>query len=169
MDPTSAAVIVLGILVALLFAAGAGLYRRIRELELATYNGIGVRFGAGQDEQARSAVTTPNGTTLVVKVNRQCSICDDVLLAIGKLAPQLPADHSFAVVSDDPGFDKSLPGEVRVIRDPAIWRSVTVPYTPALIIVGADGLVVFTAPLGSGDALVDVVERAILRRREAHT
>ncbi|GGO79316.1 hypothetical protein [Nonomuraea cavernae] len=166
MDPTSAAVIVLGILVALLFAAGAGLYRRVRELEMATYNGVGVRFGAGQDEQVRSAVTTPNGTTLVVKVNRQCSTCEDVLLAVGKLAPELPGDHSFAVVSDDPGFDKSLPAEVRVIKDPAIWRSVTVPYAPALLIVDAAGLVVFTAPLGSGDALVDVVERTVLRRRE---
>ncbi|WP_433346216.1 hypothetical protein ACQP25_26450 [Microtetraspora malaysiensis] len=167
MDPTSAAVIVLAILVALLFAAGAGLYRRVRELELATYNGVGVRFGAGQDEQARSAITTPGGTTLVVKINRQCPVCEEVLLAVGKLAPGLPADYSFAVVSDDPGFDKSLPAEVRVIKDPAIWRSVTVPYTPALLVVDADGLVVFTSPLGSGDALVDVVERAVARRREA--
>ncbi|GLW96377.1 hypothetical protein [Microtetraspora sp. NBRC 16547] len=166
MDPTSAAVIVLAILVALLFAAGAGLYRRVRELELATYNGVGVRFGAGQDEQARSAVTTPDGTTFVVKINRQCPICDELLLAIGKLAPGLPADHSFAVVSDDPGFDKSLPSEVRVIKDPAIWRSITVPYTPALLVVGADGLVAFTTPVGSGDALVDVVERTVAIRRE---
>jgi hypothetical protein len=166
MSPTSAAVVVLAVLVILLFAAGAGLYRRVRELELATYNGVGLRFGAGQAEQARSAVTTANGTTLVVKINRQCSICDDVLLAIGKLAPGLPGDHSFAVVSDDPGFDKSLPGEVRVIKDPAIWRSVTVPYAPALLVVGADGLVGFTTPLGSGDALVEFVERAVTKRKE---
>jgi hypothetical protein len=165
-DPTSAAVIVLAVLVGLLFAAGAGLYRRIRELELAAYNGVGVRFGAGQDEQARSAITTPDGTTFVVKINRQCPICDDLLLAIGKLAPGLPGDHSFAVVSDDPGFDKTLPEGVRLIKDPAIWRSVAVPYTPALIVVGADGLVVFTAPLGSGDALVEIVERAVTRRQE---
>ncbi|MEU8250046.1 hypothetical protein [Nonomuraea sp. NPDC048916] len=167
MEPTSAAVIVLAILVALLFAAGAGLYRRVRELELATYNGVGLRFAAGQNEQARSVITTPGGTTLVVKINRQCPICDDVLLAVRKLAPELPADHSFAVVSDDPGFDKSLPDEVRVIKDPAIWRSITVPYTPALLIVDTDGLVVFTTPVGSGDALVDVVERTVVRRKEA--
>jgi hypothetical protein len=166
-DPTSAAVIVLAILVGLLFAAGAGLYRRVRELELAAYNGVGVRFGAGQDEQARSVITTANGTTLVVKINRQCPICDELLLAIGKLAPGLPDDHSFAVVSDDPGFDKSLPDDVRVIKDPAIWRSITVPYTPALLVVGADGLVVFTTPLGSGDALVEFVERAVVKRKEA--
>ncbi|WP_214413834.1 hypothetical protein [Sphaerisporangium fuscum] len=166
MDPTSAAVIVLAVLVALLFAAGAGLYRRVRELELATYHGVGVRLGAGQDEPTRSAVTTPDGTTLVVKINRQCSICDEVLLAVGKLAPTLPGDHSFAVVSDDPGFDKSLPEQVRVIKDPAIWRSITVPYAPALLVVGADGLVVFTTPVGSGDALVDVVDRVLDRRRE---
>ncbi|GII75747.1 hypothetical protein Sru01_07290 [Sphaerisporangium rufum] len=167
MAPTSAAVIVLFVLVALLFAAGAGLYRRVRELELATYNGVGVRLGAGQNEQARSAITTPNGTTLLVKINRQCSICEDVLLAIGKLAPELPPDHSFAVVSDDPAFDKSLPGEVRVIKDPAIWRSVSVPYAPALLIVDPDGVVMFTTPLGSGDALVDVVQKAVAVRKEA--
>lgn len=166
MSPTSAAVIVLAVLVGLLFAAGAGLYRRVRELELATYNGVGVRFGGGQDEQARSVITTEDGTTLVVKINRQCSICDDVLLAIGKLAPELPGDHAFAVVSDDPGFDKSLPDGVRVIKDPAIWRSVTVPYAPALLVVGPDGLVVFTTPLGSGDALAEFVERAVLKRKE---
>jgi hypothetical protein len=166
-DPTSAAVIVLAVLVGLLCAAGAGLYRRVRELELAAYNGVGVRFGGGQDEQARSAVTTPDGTTLVVKINRQCPICDELLLAIDKLAPGLPDDHSFAVVSDDPGFDKSVPDGVRLIKDPAIWRSVAVPYTPALLVVGADGLVGFTAPLGSGEALVEIVERSVTKRKEA--
>lgn len=167
MEPTTAAIIVLAVLVGLLFAAGAGLYRRVRELELATYEGVGVRFTSGQHEQARSAITRPDGTTLVVKINRQCSICDDVLVAVAKLAPELPEDHSFAVVSDDPGFGKSLPETVRVIKDPEMWRSITVPYAPALLVVDPDGLVVFSTPVGSGEALVDVVERALEKRREA--
>ena len=40
MDPLTAAVLVLAVLVVLLFAAGAGLYRRVRELEPATYRGV---------------------------------------------------------------------------------------------------------------------------------
>ncbi|WP_214104574.1 hypothetical protein [Acrocarpospora catenulata] len=169
MDPLTAAVIVLGLLVALMFAAGAGLYRRVRELELATYHGVGLRLGAGQEEQAKSSLATTDGTTLVVKINRQCPVCEDLLLAIGKLAPGLPADHSFTVVSDDPGFDRNLPETVRVIKDPAVWRSITVPYTPALLVVGPDGLVVFTTPVGSGEALGELVERAVARRKESLT
>lgn len=165
MEPLTAVVIILAVLVALLFAAGAGLYRRVRELELATYNGVGVRFAAGSDTQA-NALAVPGGTTMVIKVNRRCQICDEVLLAAAGMAASLPPDLSFSVLSDDPGFDKSLPGSIRVIKDPAIWRAASVPYSPALLVVDENGIVVFTAPVGSGEALTEIVERAVATRKE---
>ncbi|WP_433242612.1 hypothetical protein ACQPYK_38385 [Streptosporangium sp. CA-135522] len=165
MDPLTAVVIVLAILVGLLFAASAGLYRRVRELELATYSGVGLRLAAGPDTQA-SALAVPGGTSMVIKVNRRCPICDDVLLAAAKLAATLPSDLSFAVLSDDPGFDKPLPDTIRVIKDPALWRAAGVPYTPALLVVDEQGVVSFTSPVGSGEALAEIVERAVATRKE---
>ncbi|MEU1723016.1 hypothetical protein ACNF49_38040 [Actinomadura sp. ATCC 39365] len=167
MEPLTAVVIILAVLVALLFAAGAGLYRRVRELELATYNGVGVRFAgaaAGPEAQA-NGLAVPGATTMVIKVNRRCPICDDVLLAAAGMAADLPSDLSFTVLSDDPGFDKSLPGSIRVIKDPAIWRAASVPYSPALLVVDENGVVVFTAPVGSGEALTEIVERAVANRK----
>ncbi|MFE3452087.1 hypothetical protein ACFXJ8_24520 [Nonomuraea sp. NPDC059194] len=164
MDPITAAVLILFVLVALVFAAGAGLYRRVRDLELATYNGVGVRLAAGGEESA--GIGRPGQTTIAVKVNRQCPICEDVLLAVGKLAADLPEGVGFTVVSDDPGFDKELPGSVQVIRDPKVWRSVTVPYVPALLVVDEQGIVVHTTPAGSGEIVSETVDRVIARRKE---
>ncbi|GGT12545.1 hypothetical protein ACFFV7_49490 [Nonomuraea spiralis] len=162
----TAVVIILAVLVALLFAGGAGLYRRVRELELATYNGVGVRFATTGPEARANALAVPGSTTMVIKVNRRCPICDDVLLAAADMAATLPSDLSFTVLSDDPGFDKSLPASVRVIRDPAIWRAASVPYAPALLVVDEHGVVVFTAPVGSGEALTEIVERAVANKKE---
>ncbi|MEU5868242.1 MULTISPECIES: hypothetical protein [unclassified Nonomuraea] len=162
----TAVVIILAVLVALLFAAGAGLYRRVRELELATYNGVGVRFAAAGPEARANALAVPGATTMVIKVNRRCPICDDVLLAAAAMAAGLPSDLSFTVLSDDPGFDKSLPDSIRVIKDPAIWRATSVPYAPALLVVDENGVAVFTAPVGSGEALTEIVERAVANKKE---
>ncbi|WP_067134714.1 hypothetical protein [Microtetraspora malaysiensis] len=165
MEPLTAVVIILAVLVALLFAAGAGLFRRVRELELATYSGVGLSVATGPDAQA-SGLAVPGGTTMVIKVNRRCPICDEVMLAAAALTATLPADMSFTVLSDDPGFDKALPDSIRVIKDPAIWRAARVPYTPALLVVEENGVVVFTAPVGSGEALTEIVERAVATRKE---
>ncbi|MET9341041.1 hypothetical protein [Nonomuraea sp. NPDC003804] len=165
MDPITAAVVILFVLVALTFAAGAGLYRRVRELELATYKGVGIRVAAGGEE--RTGIGRPGQTTIAVKVNRRCPICEDVLLAVGKLAADLPEGVGFTVVSDDPGFDKELPESVQVIRDPQVWRSITVPYVPAVLVVDEQGFVVHTTPAGSGEIVPETVERVLARRKEA--
>lgn len=165
MDPVTAAVLILFVLVALLLAAGAGLYRRVRELELATYRGVGVTVGAGGERSA--GIGRPGETTIAVKINRRCPVCEDVLLAVGKLAADLPDGVGFTVVSDDPAFDKELPESVQVIRDPQVWRSISVPYVPALLVVDEQGVVLHTTPAGSGEIVSETVERVIARRKEA--
>lgn len=165
MEPLTAVVIILAVLVLLLFAAGAGLYRRVRELELATYSGVGVRLTPGSGAQA-NGLAVPGGTTMVIKINRRCAICDEVLHAAAALSLTLPPDLSFAVLSDDPAFDKPLPDSIRVIRDPEIWRAAGVPYTPALLVVDENGVVGFTSPVGSGEALTEIVGRAIATRKD---
>ncbi|MEU7891915.1 hypothetical protein AB0B45_03500 [Nonomuraea sp. NPDC049152] len=165
MDPVTAAVLILFVLVALLLAAGAGLYRRVRELELATYRGVGVHVGTGGERSA--GIGRPGATTIAVKINRRCPVCEDVLLAVGKLAADLPDGVGFTVVSDDPAFDKELPASVQVIRDPQVWRSISVPYVPALLVVDEQGVVLHTTPAGSGEIVSETVERVIARRKEA--
>lgn len=165
MEPLTAAVIALALVVALLFAACAGMYRRLRDLEMATYNGVGLSLGGEQASQSLSGFT-PNGTTFLLKINRQCPVCEELILTVGKIAPSLPAGFSFALLSDDPQFNKPVPEQVKVIRDPKLWRSVTVPYTPALLVVDDKGLVAFTTPIGSGDALNEFVERATTMEME---
>ncbi|GIH95694.1 hypothetical protein ACFFMN_01490 [Planobispora siamensis] len=162
MEPTTAALVILFVLVALLAAAGAGLFRRVRELELATYNGVGVQL-----PPESLSIRRAGATTLVAKINRRCPICDDVVEAIAKLAPELPGDVDFAVVSDDPAFDKALPENVRVITDAKVWNSINVPYTPALLVVDEHGTVVFTTPAGSGEAVATLVERAAARKEDS--
>ncbi|MBG0829964.1 hypothetical protein HS041_19535 [Planomonospora sp. ID67723] len=159
MEPTTAALVILFVLVALLAAAGAGLFRRVKELELATYNGVGIQL-----PQESLSIGRPGATTLVAKINRRCPICDDVVAAIAKLAPELPDDVSFAVISDDPAFDKPLPENVQVVTDAKVWRSINVPYTPALLVVDEQGTIVFTTPAGSGEAVAALVERAAARK-----
>ncbi|MFV2110111.1 hypothetical protein [Micromonospora sp. LOL_015] len=165
MDPLTAGVIVLALVVTLLFAACAGLYRRLRDLELATYNGVGLRFGAEQAQQSLPGFNS-NETTFALKINRQCPVCDELVMAVGKLAPKLPAGYSFALLSDDLRFDKPVPQEVNVIRDPKLWRSITVPYTPALLVVDQQGIIAFTTPIGSSEALNDFVERTTAKEME---
>ncbi|MGC5031146.1 hypothetical protein [Micromonospora sp. DT229] len=165
MDPLTAGVIVLALVVVLLFAACAGLYRRLRDLEMAVYNGVGLRFGGEQAQQSLSGFDL-NGTTFLLKINRQCPVCDELVLAVGRLAPTLPAGHSFALLSDDPHFNKPVPDGVKVIKDPKLWRSVPVPYAPALLVVDEQGLIAFTTPIGSGEALDDFVGRATAKEME---
>lgn len=165
MEPLTAAVLILYVLVALVFAAGAGFYRRIRELELATYRGVGLRMGTAGEESL--AIGRAGQSTIVVKVNRRCPVCEEVLRAVGKLAPELPEGVGFTVVSDDPAFDKDLPQSVQVIRDPQVWQSVNVPYTPALLVVDAQGVVVHTTPAGSAEIVSEIVERVAALRKEA--
>ncbi|MFG1710339.1 TlpA family protein disulfide reductase [Nonomuraea sp. M3C6] len=159
MEPITAAVIILFVLFALLLAAGAGLYRRVKELELAAYSGVGVKLA-----QESLSIGRPGVTTIVAKINRRCPVCEEVVAAIAKLAPDLPDSVSFTVVSDDPAFDKKLPESVQLIKDPEIWRSISVPFTPALLVVDEQGVIVYTTPAGSGDVVADIARRAIARK-----
>jgi hypothetical protein len=169
-DPLAAAVIVLAVLVVLLFAAGAGLYRRIRELELATYRGVGLTLG-GADGATGSVgadlsrgLVSPGRTTIVLKLNRRCAVCDELLAALPRISLDLPTGLRLVVLSDDAGFDREVPDGVDVIRDAAAWRAVTVPYVPAIVVVDDRATVVYTAPAGSAGALDDVVRRMADRK-----
>ncbi len=167
MEPITAAVVILAVLMLLMFAAGAGLYRRVRELELATYKGVGLSLGAGPGGAEALTLTTPGQKSVIVKVNRRCPVCDELLAEVAQLATRLDDDIQLVVLSDDPGFDRVLPERVRVITNPDAWRAVTVPYVPALLVVDERGIVVHTSPGGSAQALERVVDQFATRRKEA--
>jgi hypothetical protein len=167
MSPITGAVVVLGVVVILLFAGGAGLYRRVRELELAVYNGVGRNLATAHPSTAVRSLATPGRTSIILKINRRCPICEDLIATARRIAPGLPSDVQLVVLSDDPDFDKFLPENVRVIRDPDAWRAVTVPYVPALIVVDEQGLVVHTEPGGSTGALEAAVDRVTSKGKEA--
>jgi hypothetical protein len=155
-EPLTAAVVVLSVVVLLLAAAGAGMLRRIRELELAVYRGVGLRFA--EAAQPTTALTAPGGVAVVVKVNRRCPVCAEVLRALGECAGTESVE--LVVVSDDPELADRAPAGVRVITDPAVWRGVDVPYVPALLIVDQHGIVVQTVPAGSGEVVAQTVRHA---------
>ncbi|WP_433533180.1 hypothetical protein ACQPYA_14855 [Micromonospora sp. CA-263727] len=147
-------------LVLLLFAAGAGLYRRVRELELAVYHGVGQNLVGTNTANALQPLATTGRTTVIVKVNRRCPVCDDLLGGVARIAPGLGNDIQLTVLSDDAQFDKPLPENVRVVKDADAWRALTVPYVPAVVVVSADGVVLHTEPGGSVESLEATVARA---------
>jgi hypothetical protein len=161
MEPLTAAVIVLAVLVLLLAAAGAGLLRRIRELELSVYRGIGLHLTGPASTQAGGAVAVPGAVTVVAKVNRRCPVCAEVLRVLGERAAAGLRGVELVVVTDDPQLAERVPAGLRVISDPAVWRAVEVPFVPALLVVDQHGIVVETTPAGSGDVVADVVRRAV--------
>lgn len=159
MAPTTAALIVLCVLVLLLVAAGAGLLRRVRELELAVYRGVGLRFAGTGAEQQSLSITTPGRVTVVAKVTRQCPVCAQVLAAMVDAAQSMDGALDFVVLSDDQKLPVQATDRLRVITDPTTWRAVDVPFVPALLVVDEQGIVVNTTPAGSGEAVTDLVRR----------
>lgn len=112
MNPVVAALVVQAVLIVLLLAAGAGLYRRVRELELATFRGIGLSLTA---TASGVSALTAGRRAVVVKINRRCPVCEDILGAIDLASAQLPADTDVVVVSDDPHVSWRSSGRVRVV------------------------------------------------------
>ncbi len=156
MNPVVAALVVQAVLIVLLLAAGAGLYRRVRELELATFRGIGLSLTA---TASGVSALTAGRRAVVVKINRRCPVCEDILGAIDLASAQLPADTDVVVVSDDPHVSWRSSGRVRVVSDPAVWRSINVPYAPALLVVDENGMVSFSSPVGSAQVLTEIIAK----------
>lgn len=160
MSPTTAAILVLAVVVVLLAAAGAGLLRRVRELELAVYRGVGLRFASPQTRGPAAAITVPGRVSVVAKLTSRCPVCADVLRGLGEGAAAAGGAVDLIAVSDDPDLPGKAPAGIGVIADPAVWRSVEVPYVPALLVVDEHGVVVENLPAGSGDVVADVIVRA---------
>ena len=158
MNPLVAAVILEAVAIVLLLAAGAGLYRRVRELELATFRGIGLSI-TGTSGAGAGAALNAGRRALVVKVNRQCAVCAEILSAIDEASARLPSDTDVVVVSDDPSLGWRSAGRVRLVTDPLVWRSIAVPYAPAMLVVDEQGTVTFSSPVGSAAALTDLITR----------
>lgn len=151
--------IVLTVLVLLIAAAGAGLLRRVRELELAVYRGVGLRFAASGTGQQSLSIATPGSVTVVAKLTRQCPVCAQVLAAMVDNARSAEGPLEFVVLSDDPELPAQTMDRLRVITDPVVWRAVDVPFVPALLVVDEHGTVVNTTPAASGQAVTDLVRR----------
>jgi len=161
MTPVTAGLIVLTVAVVLLAAAGAGLLRKVRELELAVYRGVGLHFAEPRLAQGGPSVTTPGRVAVVAKLTRHCPVCVEVMQAMVASAQADPDTLEYVVLGDDPELaSKAQPG-LTVITDPAVWRAVQVPFVPALLIVDQHGIAVDSMPAGSGQAVADIVERAL--------
>lgn len=161
MTPVTAALIVLTAAVVLLAAGGAGLLRKVRELELAVYRGVGLNFAGPQLGHEGARITTPGRVAVVAKLTRHCPVCADVMRAMGDSAREHPDTLEYVVVGDDPELGQDSPAGLTVITDPAVWRAVQVPFVPALLIVDQHGIAVDSMPAGSGDAVAEMVERAM--------
>lgn len=165
MDPLLASVLILSVLVLLLIAGGAGLLRRLRALEAAVYRRVGLRLSAlpaGPD--ANSALVRPGATTVIAKLTDRCPVCEEVLAALGNAAPGIEGRIDLVVaITERSKLTHKIPAGVRVIDNPAVWRSIDIPYLPALLIVDESGVVIHTTPAGSADTVDTVIHRALNR------
>ncbi|WP_214324604.1 hypothetical protein [Nonomuraea sediminis] len=167
MDPVAAAMIILAAFTLILAAAGAGLYRRVRELELATYQGVGLNVAQSDPTGTLAELAAPGRMTVAVKINRQCSICDELVATIRRIAPSLEGEVQLAIVSDDPKFAKPVPANVRVITRPEAWRAINLPYVPAAVVIDEGGVVVHSAPAGSSAVLEEIIHRVAISGEES--
>lgn len=152
----TAAVIAEAVVILLLAAAGAGLLRRVRELELATYNGVGINLGTSD-----ALPLDLQRPTMLVKLTQHCSVCDDIARSANDLADELPDTVDLVLVVERSDSGRPHPGRAQTLVDPALWRALPVPYAPALLDVDASGTIVNSQPIGSVERL-----RELLRAKQ---
>lgn len=157
--------IVLAVFTLLLAAAGAG---RVRELELALYQGVGLNVAQSDPTGTLAEPAAPGRTTVAVKINRQCSIYDELVATIRRIAPSPEREVQSAIVP--------VPANVRVITRPEAWRAINLPYVPVpvpvAVVIDEAGVVVHSAPSGSPAVLEEIIHRVAISgeepRREAN-
>ncbi|MUN36077.1 hypothetical protein [Actinomadura litoris] len=129
----------------------AGLVRRVHAL------GGGARGpGAlGPAAGARAPAFDRLGPGLLLFLDRDCGACADVLAAAGDLGGPLHA--VFAGPAPDA---PRVPGTVLTFERDGLFADYRVPATPFAVLVGEDGRVRASEPVGSPDALRELAPEA---------
>ncbi|WP_242906392.1 hypothetical protein [Actinomadura terrae] len=98
------------------------------------------------------------GPGLLLFVDRDCGACADVLAAAGDLGGPLHA--VFAGAAPDAPDAPGLPGTVLAFERGGLFADYRIPATPFAVLVGEDGRVRASEPVGSAEALRELAPEA---------
>ncbi|WP_433462885.1 hypothetical protein [Spirillospora sp. CA-128828] len=130
----------------------AGLVRQVHALG----RGASPPAGLGLAPGARAPAFDRLGPGLLLFLDRDCGVCADVLAAAGSLDGPL-----HAIFAGPPPGDASRPGmTVLGGEQDGLFADYRVPATPFAVLVGADGRVRATEPVGSPEALRELTLEA---------
>lgn len=147
------------IVCALLVAALAGVYRRVKELELYVYHGVGQPLPL-PGELVDTLTHAPsglrvNGATAILKINAQCPVCEDAVAGLADHASRFPDVRHVIVGPEAARHEMEWPSNVELVTDPRVYNGLRSPWVPALFVVDADGLILLRQAVVSGEAVIE--------------
>ena len=158
MDFTTSALILSWVAIALLALVVSGLVRQVHQLSRGHVVRSPGRLGVTPGSAAPHAdeLLAGDGKTLLLFLSAECRTCADVLAAAGRLdgPPAVRAVYA----GDAPAAPAA--GVPVTGNRPDLFTAYDAIATPFAVLVGADGRVVRSEPLGSADALGDLVAAA---------
>jgi hypothetical protein len=128
----------------------------VRELRAVLVDGFGTAFLTGAAPAALRPAPGLSGAVVWV-VDSAASQELVAAFAAAVRAWDERVDARLLIGGEPP--EGPLPAGVTVARDPSAFQSLRLPWYPALVHVGADGALKDAAPVGSLDALTQVLGR----------
>ncbi|QXJ20681.1 hypothetical protein AGRA3207_001436 [Actinomadura graeca] len=136
----------------------AGLVRQVHALSEAARGrvprGRGGGAALGPPPGSRAPAFDRIGPGLLLFVDRDCGACGDVLAAAGEVGGPLHAIFS------GPAAGAPFPGTVLDGEGDGLFADYRVPATPFAVLVGEDGRVRASEPVGSAEALRELALEA---------
>ncbi|HEX2050455.1 MAG TPA: hypothetical protein VHJ34_07465 [Actinomycetota bacterium] len=154
MPVETAALVLSWIAIVVLALALAGLVRQVREVRAVVVDGFGPSFLTGAAPSALHPSPGKDGTVVLVLGSMDA---DRALVDALERAARGRDAIEFKVLAE-PGADVPRVAGVHVVADGAAAAQVRLPWYPALVHVGRDGVVADAAPVGAPEAVARVVE-----------
>ena len=149
--------------IVLIALAVAGLIRQVRELRAVVIEGFGHGFLTGLAPAAlRPRAGSRDAVVLVVE---PASASQELLDSFGEAVQARGGQTEARLLAPVAMPDLRVPANVTTAVDAEIVQLLRVPWTPALVDLGADGAVLDAAPVGS----LDVLPKVLGRFEQPHT
>ena len=149
-----AALLLAWVAIVVLALALAGVVRHLRELRAVVVEGFGPSFLTGAAPSALHPPADADGTVVLALGSADA---DDALVETLARAARAHHRHAFKVLTE-PGAQVGDSHGVDVVSDGAATAQLKLPWYPALVHVGRDGVVADAAPVGGPDAVTRIVE-----------
>lgn len=143
MTVTAAGLVLAWVVLILLAFAVAGLLRMVRDLQEAVASG---RAMPAASLVGRAVVGLAGEATATLVIDPGCMLCGPMLEAFDKAAADSP-QRQMRVVTHQVSPDWPEVTHVAVTADEALYRDLDVPWTPALLVTDAEGVITQAVPL----------------------